>query len=147
VESEERYRAWFLIESGDAGVAEVRQALWALDPEEENEDLVVIRIDQVDDNESEYDLVAPVDCSSEEGLELVEEQLSKMGATYRRLMVIHGELAHEPYPPHVAAGFISFDEFATDTSRSKANFYGRDVFAVVVSHGRQRHSPGFTPWG
>jgi len=112
---------------------------------------IIGRIDQVADSRGDadagaYSLVVPVDRASESNLEGVEQAIRKMGLRNRRLTVL-GESGHHLNPPHTAAGFISQGEFDQEEGRMKATFSGHEAHAVRVSHGRQRHSLGFTPWG
>lgn len=141
---DERHRALYLIDTGSQEANEIRNGLRALDPDEERDDLIFVRIDQVRGNR--YNLVATVDAESEDSMDEIRKVLESMGLTrdhYERLMVTRSEL----YPPHLAAGYISESEFDKDPHPKKDDSEQNQYFTVDVYPGRQKRSPGFTPWG
>lgn len=148
----ERARAWFVVKVAADGTDRVRTALRDLD-HGDRADLAVVRIDSVQDGSGEHALVIPVDAAMTEGDPFAELRgaLEKLGLgdAYQVLRVVEHEYegAGEYRPPHLAAGYITPDELKADGEHNKSIFDKRSLFSVIVSHGRQIHSPGFTPWG
>lgn len=145
MKGDERHRALYLIDAESHEVNEIINGLRALDPDEERDDLIFVRIDQVRGNR--YNLIATVDAESEDSMDEIREVLESMKLTsenYERLIVTGSELD----PPHLAAGYISESEFNGDGShRKQIDSDGNQYFTVDVYPGRQKRSPGFTPWG
>lgn len=140
-----RKRAWFLVRAAD--VSMVKEALRNLDPDWSRSDLAIVRVDEVEGGD--YNLVVPVDAEAATGFEEVAKILDdpELKAHYQTLEVVRHERADNDQPPHLAAGYISQSELSRDNEHRRSEFYGNEYFAVVVTHGRQRGSPGFTPWG
>lgn len=148
----ERARAWFVIQVAVEDADRVREAVRDLDPGD-REDLAVVRIDTVQDEGGEHALVIPVDAATNEGEPFAElrQALDKLGLgdSYKVLRVVeHEHERGETYrPPHLAAGYITPSELDADGEHYKSMLEKRSLFSVIVSHGRQIGSPGFTPWG
>jgi hypothetical protein len=148
--SQERLRAWFLIEAVPDYIPNIRKGLKDLD--EANDDaIVIVRIDQVMDGK--YNLVAPVDVASSDSgdsnLQKVIDLLDQLKTP--GYVISHHHLsvtAHYPDIPHLAEGFISPREYDSDRDHlGKGHYEGNPYFTVLVAPGKQVHSPGFTPWG
>jgi len=145
----ERVRVWFLIKADPKRISDVRVQLKKLD-EEQGDAIAVIRIDEVEDKNGEYNLVAPIDLKNDDSgmsnFTKVTDRLKKS-----RYVISHNYLkvtGHDPEIPHLAEGYISPTEFANDDKHhGREQVYGIDYFTLLVTPGRQKHSPGFTPWG
>lgn len=140
-----RQRAWFLIGASD--VSGVKRAIRSLDPEGTREDLVIVRVDEV--SGGDHNLVVPVDAETEEGIKEVMRAINDFDQTTEPqvLRVSRHENGDAGQPPHLAAGYITESELDRDEEHSISEFDGRPFFCVVVSYGRQKGSPGHTPWG
>ena len=145
MEAQERVRAWFLIDTTD--VEAIRRKIRDLDSGVE---IVVVRVDEV--GGGCFNLVAPVDVSSQEHLNYIDTNLrnDERVKTHRVLQVVTHEYQVDETPPHLAAGFISPAEFDLDKEHEKdkrEDEEGHKYFNFKVYPGRQSGSPGFTPWG
>ncbi|MFN2274632.1 MAG: hypothetical protein ACK2TX_07275, partial [Anaerolineales bacterium] len=106
----ERVRAWFLIDADPEHLSDVREMLRGLD-DKENDTIVVVRIDEV--GGGCFNLVAPVDASSQERLNYIDTNLRNdvRVKTHRVLQVVKHESQDQGLPPHLAEGYISPAEF------------------------------------
>jgi hypothetical protein len=132
---ESRVRAWVLVQAGDPeGVArefyEERGAAGG-------DAYVVVRADVIEEGNHPYNLVIPVDAATQGQLEDVVAQVAGRDVTQILILKVKPG-GHNPYPPHVAHGYITEEELAARPElRDKER----------LEAGRQHSSPGHSPWG
>ncbi len=149
-----RVRAWVLVSAQDP---EMASALYE-DLKDEGEDrYVVVRVDAVAPDERvaeafdatmrvNANIVLPVDAESPEALMDVVDRIVGLGGV--EVIAALTVSAHNPYPPHIANGYISEDEvnvYHDEVKRGREQ--GMDVEEEEIHPGRQHASPGFNPWG
>jgi len=126
IQQNERVRAWVLIQDGSYPT--IAEQIHKLDTG--HDELVVIRVDQVDENETPK-IMAVIDADYEYFPKVqgyINDIVGTGNATY---FVV---TAHNPDPPNDASGYIANSE--------------RIQSEIKLPHaGRQDNSPGFNPWG
>jgi len=136
-----RERGWLLIKTkqnnGQDKISIARGIYDRWREKGEEDGYVVIRVDVVDDNEFEFDIVVPVDAPNGElgGLkEKFEKEEDDVIEDIKHLTVAK----HNPTLTYLAHGFVSREEFDKADEEHKH----------PDKHGRiKRKSPGDNPWG
>jgi hypothetical protein len=123
-----RARAWVLVKAESGKALEAAEAIYALNNELQGTNNLVIRADVVT---GPYDIIVAIDAESQGAVsEIVVAMIQGVAGVTETLTAVVG--VHNPYPPHVADGYITDEEQEAGESRSGE------------SHSVRR---GDNPWG
>ena len=131
--TDRRLRAWFLISVDPTQMRGVIDSIRGLD-DKASDTRVVVRADIVEGDP--FNLIVPIDFDASD--DYYNQTLGAIETT-EGVRGVQGypvvQDGHNPAPPHSAEGFITDQEFESYPPPSG------------IKPGRQRNSPGFTPWG
>jgi hypothetical protein len=134
MDGNERLRAWLLVKADPNVLDGVIEKIWLLD-DKARDTVVIVRADRVGGDQ--FNLIVPIDFNASD--EYYSQTLSEVESIEGVEKVIGFPVlspnGHNPAPPHSAEGFMTIAEFEQYPPPSG------------IKPGRQRNSPGFTPWG